>query len=151
VATFNDLDHAQAARADLERAGIEATVVDQSKLQRFIFLSKPLACDKVFVRQSDFAKARQVLQSADEQDHVLRHEVRCIKCGSPHVEYPQYTRKSIITTVFSVAGSLVHLIDKAFYCEDCHFSWPAKDMLRPRTDILNWPVKDAGLVKKERG
>jgi hypothetical protein len=151
VATFNDLEKAHAAQADLERAGIEAKVADQSKLQRFIFLSKPLASAKVVVKETDFAKARQVLQSADEQDHVLLDEVRCLKCGSPHVEYPQFSRKSITTTVFAVTGSVLHLIDKEFYCRDCQHTWPAKDMLRRRTDILNWPAKDGGVVKQERG
>jgi hypothetical protein len=151
VATFNDVEEAQAAKADLERAGIDAKVVDESKLQKFIFLSKALACDRVLVKETDFDKARLVLLSADVQDHVLRHEVRCINCGSPKVQYPQFTRNFVTTTVFGVAGSLLHLIDKAFYCRNCHHTWPVKERLRSRTDILNWPVKKGELVKEERG
>lgn len=151
VATFNDLEKAQAAQAVLEHAGIEASVIDQTKLQKFIFLSKPLACGKVLVNETEFARAREVLQTADVKDHVLMDEVRCLKCGSPHVEYPQYTRNSITPTVFAVAGTLLHLMDKQFYCRDCHYTWPTKDLLRPRTDILNWPEKERGVVKQERG
>jgi hypothetical protein len=151
VATFNDLDKAQAAKARLEQTGIKARVVDESRVQRFVYLCKPLACDKVLVDEPDFEKARTFLQTADAQDHILRDEVRCLQCGSPHVEYPQFTRKFVTTTFFGVLFSLLHLIDKAFYCQDCHHTWPAKDHLRRDTDILNWPSHEGGVAKQERG
>jgi len=140
VATFSDLDKAQAVKIKLEQAGIPARVLDQSKLQRFIYLSKPLACDKVLVEEANYEKARNFLKVSDAQDHILRDEIHCLQCGSPHVDYPQFTRKFITTTIFGVVGALLHIIDRTFYCQDCHHTWQAKDNLRSHTDILNWPT-----------
>jgi hypothetical protein len=151
LATFNDLDQAQAAKLILDQAGIPTDVVDESKLQRFVFLSKPLACDKVLVAEADFQKGREVLEAADAQDHILRNEVCCLKCRSPRVQYPQFTRNCLTPTFFQVLFSFLHLTQKKFYCLDCHNTWLATESLRPRTDILNWPSKNRGLVKEERG
>jgi hypothetical protein len=151
VVTFNDFDKAQAAKVKLEQGGIHATVVDESKMQKFIYLSKPLACDKVLVEEANCQKARDFLQASDARDHILADEVYCPQCASPRIQYPQFTRKFITPTVFGVLFSLLHLIDKCFYCQDCQHTWPVKDLLRPRTDILNWPRKQDGVVKEERG
>jgi hypothetical protein len=151
VATFNDLEKAQAAKLKLEQAGISARVVDESRLQRMVFLSKPLACDKVLVDEKDFEKARHFLQTIDSQDHVLRHEICCIKCGSPHVNYPHFTRNCLMPTFFEVALSVLGITRHRFYCRNCNYTWPITEKLRPRTDILNWPTAHRGVVKEERG
>ncbi len=151
VATFNDLEHAQAVKAKLERAGIEAKIMDNKRFQRMVFLTKPLACDRVMVKVPDFQKAREYLVSTDAEERLLQHEVHCLKCGSPNIDYPQFGRNFIMPTIFGSLALLFRLIDKEFYCRDCHFAWPPQDVLRPRTDILNWPVKHSGVVKSERG
>jgi hypothetical protein len=149
VATFNDPEKAQAAKVKLERAGISARVVDESKLQRLVFLSEPLACDKVLVYDKDFEQARHFLQTTDLQDHVLRGEVCCLKCGSPCIEYPHFTRNCLMPTFFEVALSALRFTRRKFYCRDCNYAWPASEKLRPRTDILNWPIAGRGVVKEE--
>jgi hypothetical protein len=150
VATFSDMEKAQEVRRRLQEAGIHAEVVDESNLQKFWFLSKPLAADKVVVAEKDFERARKVLQAADEQDHVLQGEVRCPQCGSADVEYPQFTRK-FMTTTFVEVLCLLHVLDKSFYCTKCHHTWPVSEALRPKTDVLNWPLKKDGMVHSERG
>jgi hypothetical protein len=151
VATFSELDSATAVRDKLEKDGIRAKVVDHSKFQKFVLFSKPLACDKVLVEEADFEKARQLLERADKQDHILRNEIVCLQCGSPHVDYPQFARKFITTTFFGVLFTLLRVMDKTFYCQDCHHTWPETEILRPRTDALNWPAAQRGVVKEERG
>jgi hypothetical protein len=151
VATFNDAEKGEAAKRKLEQAGIRAKVADSSQFQKFVLFSKPLASIKVFVEEAEFQKARQLLQRADETDPILQDEVRCLQCGSPQVDYPQYARKFITTTFFGIVLSLLRLMDKTFYCQDCHHTWPAAENLRPRTDALNWPRERAGVVKEERG
>ena len=150
VATFNEAEKAQRAKNKLEEGGIHATVADESKLQKYFFLSKPLASQKVYVNDEDFPKALRVLKEADVRDHILNGEVRCPQCGSARVDYPQFTRKFMTTTLVEIFCFL-RLIDKTFYCEDCHFTWPAAITLRKKVDILNWPEDDDGLVRQEKG
>jgi hypothetical protein len=150
VATFSDLEKAEVVQKRLVEAGIPAEVHDESKLQKFWFLSKPLAGDKVVVNEKDFDKACQVLQTAESLEHVLSGEVRCPQCESAEVEYPQFTRKFMTTTLVEVL-CLLHVVDKTFYCQKCHHTWPASTALRQKTDALNWPSKDDGLVKNEKG
>lgn len=149
VATFSDLDKAQEASSRLNRAGIPAEVKDESNLQKFWFLSKPLAADKVLVETEDKERAMGVLRAADSQDHILCGEVRCPKCGSADIEYPQFTRKFMMTTMAELL-CLLHIIDRKFYCASCHHSWPVIVGVRPKNDVLNWPAKDRGVERNER-
>lgn len=149
VATFSDLDKAEGVKNKLESMGVHAEVVDESKYQRFLFLSKPLAGEKVYVKEEDFEKARQALHIADEQEHILQGEVRCPQCGSARIDYPQFTRKFITTTLVEIF-CVLHLVDKQFFCEDCQHTWPVSDTLRPVNDVMGWPKKDDGMVKKEK-
>src|SRR5581483_7722588 len=82
VATFSDLPKAEVAKKQLEQAGIPAQLTDESKLQRFWFLSRPLAGKKIKVAIEDFDRGRAVLEKADATDHILRGEIRCPQCGS---------------------------------------------------------------------
>ena len=149
VATFSDLEKAEHVRDCLQEAGIAAEVADESKLQRLWFLSKPLAGEKVYVREEDFARAMETLKVADEQDHILQGEVRCPQCDSAKIDYPQFTRKFMTTTLVEVL-CLLHMLDKQFYCEGCHHTWPVDVKLRQSTDVLNWPDKgDGRMVRKE--
>jgi hypothetical protein len=149
VATFSDLEKAQEVRNCLAQAGIAAEITDESKLEKYWFLSRPLAADKVVVEEKDFERARSVLRAADAQDHVLQGELRCPQCGSANIEYPQFTRKFITTTLVEVFCFL-HIIDKTFFCKQCQYTWPASVALRHKTDVLNWPEKkNDELVKKE--
>jgi hypothetical protein len=150
VATFSDLEKAQEVQKRLVEAGIAAEVHDESKLQKFWFLSKSLAGEKVVVDEKDFDKARQVLKNADALEHVLQGEMRCPQCQSSDIQYPQFTRKFMMTTLVEVFCFL-RVIDKTFYCQKCQHTWPATVTLRPTTDVLNWPAKKDGLVANEKG
>lgn len=150
MATFSDVQKAQVVESRLKQAGISATVDDESKLQRFFFLSNPLASQRVYVDDKDFEKARQFLREADARDHILNGEVRCLQCGSARVDYPQFTRKFMTTTLVELF-CLLRLVDKTFYCEDCHYTWPVTVSLRTKVDLLNWPIPQGGVVRQEKG
>ena len=150
MATFNESDKAQVVKQRLEQAGIHASLEDQSKLQKFFYMSKPFASQRVYVDDKDVEKARQVLKEADERDHILNGAVRCVQCGSARVDYPQFPRK-FITTTFVEIFCFLRVIDKMFYCEDCHHTWPVTVALRSKTDRLNWPVPDSGVVRQVKG
>jgi hypothetical protein len=150
VATFSDVEKAEEVRNRLVEAGIAAEVHDESKLQKFWFLSKSLAGEKVVVDEKDFDKALEVLQNANALEHVLQGELRCPQCDSADIQYPQFTRKFVTTTLVEVLCFL-RIIDKTFFCQKCQHTWPASVTLRPATDILNWPKRNGVLVKTEKG
>jgi hypothetical protein len=141
VASFNELAEAEVVKNRLEQAGIHAEVYDESKLQRFWFLSEPFAGKHVRVDERDFDKAKEALDALDAKEDVLHHAVRCPACGSPRVEYPAATRKFVGPTLVEIFATTVRVMDKEFYCESCHHTWPNKTSLDKETDVLGWPVK----------
>lgn len=146
VASFNDLDQAEVLKERLTRAGIPAEVYDESKLQRFWFMSEPLAGKKIRVDERDFERAKQALDALDVKEDVLHYAVRCPECGSPRTEYPAATRKFIGPTLVEIFATTVHVIDKEFYCESCQHTWTDKIHLEKETDVLGWPVKETKQV-----
>lgn len=141
VATFDRIEPAESLKQRLEQAGIHAIVHDETRLQRFGFLTKPAATKRVEVDQADFDRARQQLSEWDKIDGVLREAIRCPQCNSPRVEFPQYTRKFITPWLVEIFISL-GLFPKEYYCEDCQYTWPKDPEPKPELDELGWPVAD---------
>ena len=138
VATFNETGPAQQLRDRLERAGIQTRIHDESKLERFWFMSEPLAAFHVEVNQPDFLNARRLIQEWHESDGVLKEAVRCPSCHSSRVEFPQITRKFAMPVIaaFLMAS---HLMRRKYYCMDCHFTWPKVEPVERELDPLGWP------------
>src|SRR5436309_2816508 len=99
VSTFNRLEPAQQLQRRFQQAGIRALLHDESKLERFWFMSEPLAVIHLEVEKSDYLTARQLLQQWDQAEAVLREAVRCPECASSRVEFPQITRKFAMPVV----------------------------------------------------
>ena len=131
VATFNELDPAQVLREQFARTGIQASIHDESKLERFWFMSEPLAAVHVEVHQTDFLKARWLMREWEKYSAVLKAAVRCPECGSSRIEFPQITRKFLMPVV-EVLFMAMHLIPREYYCEDCHFTWPYRAKSRQK-------------------
>ncbi|MDQ6632157.1 MAG: DUF2007 domain-containing protein [Verrucomicrobiota bacterium] len=148
VASFNEMDKAEVLRQRLEEAGIHAEVYDESKWQKFWFMSKPLADKKIRVEEKDFEKAKAVLEGLDHTEDALHDAVRCPQCGSPQVEYPQFTRK-FITPILIEIFCTTKLLDKEFYCEACHYTWPKEIKLEHERDIMGWPRKEDKLTPEK--
>jgi hypothetical protein len=64
-----------------------------------------------------------MLRDWDEAEG-LRDVIRCPECHSLRVDYPQFTRKSMIPNLALGLASSVGMVEKEFYCEDCHYTWP---------------------------
>jgi len=137
VATFNEADSAQRVAKRLEEAGFEARVADETKVQKFFYMSKPLANEKVEVPLKDFERARQFLRGVDPQEHLLHNEICCPQCSSPDIEYPQFSRKFVLPAFVEIL-CFFHILDKQFYCKNCHFTWSTKVPVPPPLDVLNW-------------
>ena len=139
VATFNEFEPAQALREQFQRAGIQASIHDESKLERFWFMTEPLAAIHVEVNQPDFLKARRLMQDWEQTNAALEAAVRCPECRSSRVEFPQITRKFLMPVVETIFMAM-HLIPREYYCEDCHFTWPKQKPVEPERDILGFPL-----------
>jgi predicted Zn-ribbon and HTH transcriptional regulator len=149
LATFNEREKAEQVRKRLDEAGIQAEIYDEGKLQRFWFMSKPLAEKKIMVEEDDYEKAKELMDGLDVKEDLLHHAVRCPKCTSSRVQYPQFTRKFLTPTLVEIF-CLLKVVDKEFYCEDCQYTWPREEKLEPETDVLGWPKKDKPYHGPER-
>jgi hypothetical protein len=139
VATFNDRDTAEAIASRLREAGFSADVYDESNEQKWkLFNLKPRAHMRVRVHTSEEADALEKLKSWDGDD-TLSRAVHCPACGSSRIEFPQFSRRTIMGAL-PAALAATGLIEQEFYCESCHFTWPAEEPKPgPEVDILNWP------------
>jgi hypothetical protein len=149
VATFNDKEKAEAVKRRLEEAGIRGEIYDESNIQRFWFLSKPMAGEKLRVDERDFERAREILQGLDDQEHVLENAVKCPECGSSRIEYPQFTRKFVTPTLVEIFTIVAPGAKRRFYCEDCQHTWAQHPEPDPAPwdgskdlDILGWRRKE---------
>jgi hypothetical protein len=140
VATFNEIEPAQELCRELEKAGVRTRIHDESKLEKFWFLSKPMAAIHVEVDAEDFVKAEQLLRDWGDSIKPLKQAIHCPECGSSRIEFPQITRKFAMPMVETFFMAL-HLIPREFYCQNCQYTWPIAQKVRPRMDNLNWPVR----------
>lgn len=152
IASFNQRDQAAQLAARLEKAGISCEVFDESKLQKYWFLSPPHAAVKLRVEAGDFDRARALLSGLDAIEDALHDAVRCPQCGSSRVEYPQFTRK-FVTPSFVEIFCFLHLLEREFYCEDCQFTWPDHPVKLPapwdgsqELDVLGFKRKETRTV-----
>jgi Zn finger protein HypA/HybF involved in hydrogenase expression len=143
VATFNEMEPALHLQERLDRADIKCTICDESKIERFWFMSEPLAAIHVEVNQVDYLVARRMIEDLHAVEGILKSAVRCPDCHSSRVEFPQLTRKFIMPGFVSVLMAL-RIIPRKFYCLDCHFTWPTVAPVEVPRDILGWPRKPEG-------
>lgn len=141
IATFHELQPAEGLRVRLEQRSITARVQDQRRMQKYWFISKPLAGVKLQVEKHQFGDARQLLQEPEAAVVVTSEAVHCPQCSSSRIEYPQFSRKSFIPNFILGLFMAGGFVQREFYCQECHYTWPTAEPLRPKTDILGWPEK----------
>jgi hypothetical protein len=140
VATFNDKEPAERVATRLRDAGFHSEVLDETNAQKWMLLNfTPRAHMRVRVPKDEGERAQQQLEEWDKADGAMAAAVRCPDCGSSNVEFPQFTRRSLMGSwpaLLATAG----IIEKDYYCESCQFTWPDKpEEAGPELDILNWP------------
>ena len=142
LAAFNELAPAQALVARLRGSGIEADIHDESSQQKWQLWSlTPRAHLHVQVCSEHEENARNLITDWAAEDGANLGAVRCPECGSFTVEYPQFSRKTLVGALPSALAA-AGVIDRDYYCEKCHFTWPAEVAKPgPELDILNWPKK----------
>ena len=121
-------------------AGVPAVIHDESKLERFWFMSEPLAAIHVEVPQPDYLKARRLMSEWEKSGDFLKTAVRCPDCQSSRVEFPQVTRKFVTPALCQMLLLTLHVMPRQYYCQDCHFTWPKVPKVEPELDILGFPM-----------
>ena len=141
IASFDEFEFAERLAARLAAEGFQATAQSDAAEQFWKFYNlHPRAHCHVRVPKDDIDAALNRLKELDASEGVLKSAIRCPDCGSTRVEYPQFSRSTIIGAMPSIAAA-VGLIDRNFYCSACHFTWApttdavetvsaGKDMLR---------------------
>jgi len=140
VATFNERAPAEQLRAQFLQAGLQSVIHDESRLERFWFLSEPLAAIHVEVPQSDLLRARQLMDEWESATELMRPALRCPECHSSNIEFPQITRKFLTPALCQMVMIALHVVPRQYYCLDCHHSWPKVMKPEPELDILGWPL-----------
>ncbi|HEX8296534.1 MAG TPA: hypothetical protein VF593_09560 [Chthoniobacteraceae bacterium] len=139
VATFNERTPAEGLAERLRAEGFVAEVYDESNEQKWkLFNLTPRAHLRVRVQTEHEDAAIKFLRSI-EDDANLAQAVKCPDCGSSRIEFPQFSRRTIMGAL-PAALAATGLIEQDFYCGACHFTWPAEaPKAEPENDILNWP------------
>lgn len=140
VATFNERTAAEQLRGQLRAAGVTAVLHDESKLERFWFMSEPLAAIHVEVPQPDYQKTRRLMSEWEKSGDSLKTAVRCPDCQSSRVEFPQVTRKFITPALCQMVLMTLHVMPRQYYCQDCHFTWTKVAKVEPELDVFGWPL-----------
>jgi hypothetical protein len=123
LAIFSDRAAAEPARQGLAQAGIPAEIHDELQLERLWFVSKSSAGVRLEVPLRHLHRSMQLLLEWDAGQGTLRDAVRCPECRSLRVDFPQFTRKSLFTNLAIGLMAELRLVERQFYCEDCHCMW----------------------------
>lgn len=142
LAAFNEIEPAEALATRLRDSGIDASVHNESTQQNWqLWNLEPRAHLHVRVPTNEETRALGLLIAwVDEESSVIA-AVRCPDCRSFKVEYPQFSRKTLLGSLPS-AMAAAGVIDRSYYCDACHFTWaPEPPKKEPELDALNWPKK----------
>jgi hypothetical protein len=69
-------------------------------------------------------RAEQLLLEWDAAEGILRDAIRCPECRSLQVHYPQFAHRSLIPNLVMGFLAKIGLIEKEYYCDNCHYTWP---------------------------
>lgn len=111
----------------LVQAGIAAEIHDIHWQQRLWLLPKKIAGTYYLeVPRAQFERAEQLLLAWHASEDALREAIRCPECKSLRVDYPQVAHHSLLTNLAIGLSAEVGLVERDYYCNQCHFTWPKK-------------------------
>ena len=144
LALFRDRGAAEPARNGLAQAGIPAEIHDGLQLERLWFVSKSAAGARLEVPAKQLERAMRVLLEQDATQGLLGQAIRCPDCRSLRIDFPQFTRKSFLTNLAIGLMAELRLVEREYYCEDCHCMWSPQGRRRRERHHLapNYFVED---------
>jgi hypothetical protein len=123
IALFTRREKAEPIRDRLHAAGLPAEIHHEAPLEKLWFVSHGSGGVRLEVPAKDFDRAEGLLLEWDAA-HPLDGAIHCPECRSLRVEYPQFARKSFLTNLAVGAVAQMGLVEKDFFCHDCHYTWP---------------------------
>lgn len=141
IATFNTKEPAEQLATRLRELGYHSEVHDESNEQKWkLFNLTPRAHLRLRVHSSEEDRALALLQEW-KGDPAMTAAVHCPECGSSRIEFPQFSRKTLVGALPSALAA-AGVIDQNYFCEACNFTWPGKEPgPAPELDRLNWPKR----------
>lgn len=141
IATFDTKTPAEHLALRLRDLGFHSEVHDESNEQKWkLFNLTPRAHLQVRVHSSEEDRALAQLREWKD-DPAMAEAIRCPECASSRIEFPQFSRKTLIGALPSALAA-AGVIDQNFFCNACNFTWPAKEPdPGPELDRLNWPKR----------
>jgi predicted Zn-ribbon and HTH transcriptional regulator len=136
VALFSSRTQAEPIQQRLAEAGIAAEIHEELGLQRFWFVSKRSAGARLEVAAKQLEQAKKLLSSWNITEGGLDHAIRCPQCKSLCVDYPQFAHNSVLTNMAAGLVAELGLVEKDYYCEQCHYTWP-KEQTSPERKRLH--------------
>lgn len=137
IASFDHLPPAQTLIRELTSRGIEAGLLNESVEQTLhFFTAVPRAQFRVTVPAELMVKALETFAALTPlpEDRAaecpLREVIRCPDCGGTRVEYPQFSRNTIVGALPAVAAA-VGMVEPQFFCQSCHYTWAPEPTTQP--------------------
>jgi transposase-like protein len=138
VATFNERQPADQIVARLRESGLAAEVYDESHEQKWkLFNLHPRAHMRVRVHSAEEGRAHALLAEWHRDEPALAQAIQCPECGSSRIEFPQFSRRTLMGALPALVAA-TGVIAQEYYCEACHFTWPAETKAEPELDTLHW-------------
>lgn len=132
IALFANRSEAEPIRQRLAQAGVQAEIQDELLLQKLWFVSKDAAGARLEVAAGHFEQAEKLLLAWDLAEGALKQAIRCPECKSFRVDYPQFARNSVMTNMAAGVAAQLGLVEKDYYCQRCHYTWPKDRDLKTR-------------------
>jgi hypothetical protein len=124
IALFSSRKQAEPIQQRLAKAGIAAEIHEELGLQRLWFVSKRSAGARLEVTADELEKAERMLMAWDNSEGALGQAIHCPQCRSLRVDYPQFAHNSVLTNMAGGVAAELGLVEKDYYCEQCHYTWP---------------------------
>src|SRR6516162_1471383 len=112
LAHFENHAQAEPARQFLLESGIKARIHAESGLAKLWFVSRYQAGVRLEVPGQETARSLKLLGQQETPSEILRDAVRCPECHSLRVDYPQFTRKSVLTNLLMGLLAEIHFLEQ---------------------------------------
>jgi len=125
LVTLNDCAKAAPIQRLLANAGIAAEI-DDELLEKLWFVSKEEATPGSMFQWINLSAPKSFARVGTRPKNIARGD-SVPECQSLQVHYPQFAHRSLIPNLMMGFLAKIGLIEKEYYCENCHYTWPKRN------------------------